>query len=120
MRAVPFDDLIPDLHERKSVGSGGIQLAHDPILRGVVGKVVIDVLERNAAFGEELLRLAAPRTRRQRIHRHLHRRTSQSRLTNSLPASDFTAYVRMPTSGASRNRPVRTSKRQSWQVHVSA
>src|SRR5271165_3704754 len=38
----------------------------------------------------------------------------QSSLTNSLPASSFVAYAVRPSSGAFKNLPVRTSKRQSW------
>src|SRR5512135_3780593 len=43
---------------------------------------------------------------------------SHSRPTNSLPPSALTGKTARPSSGASRNRPVLMSYRQSWQGQV--
>jgi len=68
-----LNGLITDANVGKGLYLLGFELTKDPVLRGLVRQVVVDELEWDVAIVEELLRLVARWTDRQRIHGDLRR-----------------------------------------------
>ena len=59
MGLIAFHELIAYSNKRKGIDVLCVELAHDPLLRGFVGEVVIGELEWDVVLVEELFSLLA-------------------------------------------------------------